>query len=324
MPDVKYILSREFLELIKKTIIGVKNWHKLFLFKLGFYKSCDLEFSNLGNITFQKNDYPTPFFYVSCNAMLKPYRDKIMSIHHQKNNKIIDIDGFKFSNDSSSELICLLGETFIDEQYDFNLSGGGGRTFDNATVIDVGANIGDSTLYFANNGFNVVAFEPSKNTFNTLKKNLDLNESHNFNIIAFNKGVGCKNHQLKLFNSDNNSIGATAYSDNINIENYEIIDIVDIKEVINEYNNENNSLFLKMDCEGCEVDVILNRDLSVFEMIYFEHHKQFTNVSHSVLVEKLENQGFVLVNKDNTIRNIKSINKKIDVIKMIKKEYVKY
>jgi FkbM family methyltransferase len=191
-------------------------------------------------------------------------------------------------------------------------------------MIDVGANIGDSTLYFANKGFNVVAFEPSKNNFNSLKKNLELNKSHNFNITVINKGVGDKNHQLKLFNSDNNSGSATAYSDNIDIENYEIIDIVDIKDVIDEYNNENNSLFLKMDCEGCEVDVILNRDLSVFEMIYFEHHKQFTNVSHSVLVETLENQGFVLVNKDNTIRDIKSINKEVDVIKMVKEEYVKY
>jgi FkbM family methyltransferase len=202
--------------------------------------------------------------------------------------------------------------------------GGGVKPQLNATVIDIGANIGDSSIYFANNGFNVVAFEPSKNTFNILKKNLELNKSHNFNITAINKGVGCKNQQLKLFNSDNSSGTATSYSDNIKIENYEIIDIVDIKEVITQYNSDDDILFLKMDCEGCEVDVILNRDLSVFEMIYFEHHKEITGVSHKILVETLENQGFVLVNKDNTIRDINSIDKTVDTIKMIKEEYVKY
>ncbi len=42
-------------------------------------------------------------------------------------------------------------------------------------VVDVGANIGNHTIYWANRGFDVVAFEPYEDTRRVLERSIDLN-----------------------------------------------------------------------------------------------------------------------------------------------------
>jgi hypothetical protein len=45
---------------------------------------------------------------------------------------------------------------------------------------------------------------------------------------------------------------------------------------------------LKMDCEGCEADIILNSDsISYFEKILVESHPHITKVSDKALLSKL-------------------------------------
>ena len=49
---------------------------------------------------------------------------------------------------------------------------------------------------------------------------------------------------------------------------------------------------LKMDCEGCEFNIILNTDLSEFNDIIFEHHSKLVNKDYELLIHKLKSQGF--------------------------------
>ena len=49
---------------------------------------------------------------------------------------------------------------------------------------------------------------------------------------------------------------------------------------------------LKMDCEGCEFEIILNEDLSMFNDIIFEHHSHITGKNYNILIEKLKKENF--------------------------------
>lgn len=44
---------------------------------------------------------------------------------------------------------------------------------------------------------------------------------------------------------------------------------------------------LKMDCEGCEADILLNVDSLPFEKIFVESHPYISKVPHKKLLSKL-------------------------------------
>ena len=72
-------------------------------------------------------------------------------------------------------------EVFIDEGYSFLRDG--------KNIIDIGANIGDSPLYFVLSGFNkVIALEPMPQNFEILVKNV--NKNHLDKIIPINAMLG--------------------------------------------------------------------------------------------------------------------------------------
>jgi FkbM family methyltransferase len=58
------------------------------------------------------------------------------------------------------------------------------------TVVDVGANVGDTALYFAAHGAEVLAYEPDPTNFQWLLANLDLNPSLRSRIHPFPLAVG--------------------------------------------------------------------------------------------------------------------------------------
>lgn len=53
-----------------------------------------------------------------------------------------------------------------------------------------------------------------------------------------------------------------------------------------------------MDCEGCEVGIIKNSDLSYFSQIIFEYHTGMTGTDENILIDTLKDKGFKL-NKYN-------------------------
>ena len=58
-----------------------------------------------------------------------------------------------------------------------------------------------------------------------------------------------------------------------------------------------------MDCEGCEFEVILNEDLSMFNDIIFEHHSKMVGKDYNILIDKLKKENFkintFISNNDN-------------------------
>jgi len=205
--------------------------------------------------------------------------------------EIIDFGNIRFYNVNKESILMFVerfyaNEYIIDDVEDGDLD---------KIVIDIGANVGDSALFFASKGYKVIGFEPVPSIYELALKNVKLNPQLEKKINLVNKGLSDKKEVIKI---KYNSLGDVAASSYLNESNYYCdIEAVTIKDILKEYNIENPFL-LKMDCEGCENPVIFNSDLSMFEKIIFEYHTFFTGVKHEKLVSKLEKQGFKLTKKD--------------------------
>jgi FkbM family methyltransferase len=151
----------------------------------------------------------------------------------------------------------------------------------NRDVIDIGMNIGDSSIYFSINGAKrVIGLEPYPYTFSFAENNVKLNGINN--IILLNAGYGKDSNVIveeeKIF-----GIGASLISS----VKGKSIPIFSLKTLINKYNIKNG--VLKMDCEGCKY-ALLDEDDEVFnniEMIEMEYHYGYED-----LVKKLKECGF--------------------------------
>jgi len=64
---------------------------------------------------------------------------------------------------------------------------------------------------------------------------------------------------------------------------------VTLSELINRFNIDVDNAALKMDCEGCEFDVILNdyEHVRLFRELIFEYHPRFVNKSADDLLNVL-------------------------------------
>jgi FkbM family methyltransferase len=164
---------------------------------------------------------------------------------------------------------------FINEEYKFLLGG--------TTIIDIGANIGDSSLYFALHGAQrIIAIEPFPQNFDLLVKNIEVNNIHN--IIPLNLMLGNENKYVNLNIKREITTGVQAIPSDVG----EKIQMVTLTEILDKYSVYD--AYLKMDCEGCEYDSILlenKNTLRKFKKIQIEYH-----YGKEKLIEKLKNSGF--------------------------------
>lgn len=191
--------------------------------------------------------------------------------------KYVNVYNKEFINNMNHDYEVCYEEYFTDDDWDM-------INFHNRVVIDIGANVADTPLNFANLGAEVIAFEPVKHLFELGLENLSLNHDLKQKVTLINKAVGAKRGTLDL--------SANSLKDYVDkTENYSI-EVITISDVLNEY--EIIPDILKMDCEGCEFEIILNEDLTMFNDIIFEHHSQLAGKDYHPLMEKLKNDGFKL------------------------------
>ncbi len=114
-------------------------------------------------------------------------------------------------------------------------------------AVDVGANIGYYTLLLAKVCKKVYAFEPDKDCFEILKKNVEENKLKN--VILFNKAVGNENKKVGIVkdksNFGNSKIVESLKSKSLKVECVRLDDV--IKERID---------LMKIDVQGYEEKVI--------------------------------------------------------------------
>jgi len=232
-----------------------------------------------------RNNYPIEAVLKNGGKIIfsKRFQTKTSSLgienycHFQNNVLTIKKDNLPEVNFVDSEENGDLFGVFFKEEYNF-------LPVKNQVVIDIGANIGDSAIYFALKGARkIIAIEPIQKNYDQAQTNIKLNNFTN-KIVLINAGISDKNDSIKI-NLENSGTTCFLEKDDNNGIEVPLVTLEDILKI-----NDNNDCLLKMDCEGYEYRTILstpNKILQKFSHIQIEYHFGYKN-----LKKKLEDCGF--------------------------------
>ncbi len=120
---------------------------------------------------------------------------------------------------------------------------------DNYVILDIGANIGNHTLYWAKerHAKKIYSFEPVPSTFAILKTNIDINNLHK-TVEIYNIGLSNTETKAEISSFSADNIGGTHVSKSNNgALVLKPLDSLKIKEKID---------LIKIDVEGAEIDVL--------------------------------------------------------------------
>lgn len=190
--------------------------------------------------------------------------------------------------------IGILEENFIKNQYATLYP-----YLKDATVLDIGGYIGDSSILFCLKGAKqVYTYEPHPELYNMALLNIRLNKLES-KIIAENYGVG--QQETVRYIKEDQSYGATAAFGLIECPKGKKL-MIKIKPLQKIIENINRIDVLKMDCEGAEFDAILScphRYLKKTKVMLIEYHS-----NPLTLIDYLKKAQFeVKIIKENNYKN---------------------
>ncbi len=215
------------------------------------------------------------------NDLVVNYSELIANKNAHIYDSHLDSNSIKFTYNGKS--ITLedragdIGAVFGREEYGF-------LEVENKIVVDIGANVGDSPIYFSlKNAKNVIALEPYPYSYNIALKNIKKNNIED-KITLLNAGYG-QDGTIKVNSDFENNPGSNLKSFNDGID----IKILSLKTLLSDYHIDR--AVLKMDCEGCEYNLLKedNDTLKRFKRIQIEYH-----YGYEKLKEKLEDAGFTV------------------------------
>jgi len=157
-------------------------------------------------------------------------------------------------------------------------------------VIDIGTYIGDTAIYFVLRGAKkVIAVEPYPFSYSLAKKNIRTNNMLD-KVLLINAAVASEYGKIRLSCSPSDAESILKSSEN-GIE-VPIMTIKDLLSLAKDYIADSYSV-LKIDCEGCEYDLILNSSpqmFTFFNEVMLEYHND-----PRPLIKKLKELGFKLI-----------------------------
>jgi FkbM family methyltransferase len=121
-------------------------------------------------------------------------------------------------------------------------------------VLDIGANIGNHSLYFAKKFNTVISFEPVPSNCWIVQANAYLNKINNLTLIQ--KGLSNKNIKMAVDNSNRENTNNGVSEINKNSENQIVIDVAIGDEEIERLNLNKKIEMIKIDVEGHEPFVV--------------------------------------------------------------------
>lgn len=167
-------------------------------------------------------------------------------------------------------------------------------------MIDIGANIGATTLDFATRNKRLVihAYEPGPETFGTLNENVSANVGQG-RVLSFNEGVGSHCGTLQLW-TNVPSVVATAYGDRPPTSGgvQVVVPMVDLNTCVERAvgQSDGNVCFVKIDAEGAEVDILEGASpltLSRIDRVAIEYHEDMVLDCRTRCERVLQRAGFV-------------------------------
>ncbi len=177
--------------------------------------------------------------------------------------------------------------------------------FNICCILDVGANTGQFATNHLKYGYNgrVISFEPVKSVFNTLKKNT----SHYKNWECLNYALGDKDGTDVINISENTESSSllkihdthTSAAPHARFVNTETITIHKLDTVYNEIVSKNENVFLKIDAQGYEMNIIKGAIESLNHIVGLQIELSLTpmykdEILFDEIIAYLKTKGFVL------------------------------
>ena len=251
------------------------------------------------------------FFYYLIFRISRPFLNKSIEIK---------TDNFKLStsNDKNKASYFLLKKCHFGDDHELNLIKKFSK-INRLVLIDCGANYGFYSLYTASISARnyVIAFEASKNTCKEFNKNLKLNSLKNIKLE--NMGVSNSNNKFLNFNESRKNWESSLSHNNFISSVSQKIKTIKIDEYLKNKKIDDCFLFIKIDVEGSEIEVIKS------SLRIIKKHSPIIIIEFSKynLYNKKENYNFLNYFLKKFNYNIYSINnKKInskEILKLIKK-----
>lgn len=189
----------------------------------------------------------------------------------------IIVDG-AYDIKSMEEIVQLLQSDFT--KFNFN------------TLIDVGANIGNHSVFLSKYFENVIAFEPNPFTFEILKINvMDIG-----NIEVHDFGLSSTDTSLYLSEDSRNLGGSAVFYNKEDIPSNLKVRDIQLRKLDNiTTSNISGDILMKIDIEGHELDALKGAETFIKEklpIICFEQHENDFVNSESPSINFLSDHGY--------------------------------
>ena len=190
------------------------------------------------------------------------YRKSQYEYWYELPRQLANLKGINFTENTPPDM---LKEIFCDRIYDVE----GFKPETDQIVIDVGANYGDSAIWWAKTfGSKVIAFEPLIDVFNVLEENIKLNHA---DVIAYNLALG-NGEEISgssFGNMFSSGGGIKFRTKKLDSYSFERVDI------------------LKIDVEGFEMEVLLGAENTIRQfkprIIIETHSRELRRKCHAFL-----------------------------------------
>jgi len=186
-------------------------------------------------------------FLDSSNADNFSIKKKTLKIIENGKKIIETSDGLKFYLENITPGIII--ETFIRQIHEIDSY----ENWHNKIVLDIGAECGDTAIFYANKGATVYSFEPMKAHYDSMIKNLSLNPQLVKKITPINAAIG-KDGEVIFYHSNREEVAENAsfvYNTHGNDVSTSKVQGYSLNTAYKKFGIKHVDL-LKMDCKGCE------------------------------------------------------------------------
>jgi FkbM family methyltransferase len=187
--------------------------------------------------------------------------EKVLKHEEDKEEKEIILSGYRIAYQRPYEVLHTYKELFEKEIYRFS------SFINNPLIIDCGANIGLSVLYFKTIYPNarIVAFEPDARNYVLLEKNI---RNNNLADVSLHKAaVWIHNESIHFTSSGSEAshISNEVAAMSVSVKAFRLADLLQQHQTV---------AFLKIDIEGAEEVVLKDcaADLNRVENLFLEYH----------------------------------------------------
>lgn len=189
--------------------------------------------------------------------------------------------------------VCVFYQVFLAKSYEIFYG------IEPKVIIDCGANIGLSAIYFKNRfpEAKIIAIEPEISNFELLKKNT---EKYN-NIFCIKSGVWNKSTNLVIKDRSNGNWGFVI--EEANCKSSDTIPAVSINEIIDDY-KINQIDILKIDIEGSEKELFesnFENWLKITKILIIELHDGLRTGASKSFFEAVSKYDFHISRKNENL-----------------------